>query len=349
MHGILHDWSDEPAYRILEMQKRLLISGYSTLFLYEHIVSDVLAHPHVTAYDLIIIIKVIGGERTESCWRDLLKSAGCDAIKIWRSSLAVQSIIEAELGIKSLCQSLYCEITRMDSGGYRVSPQLGWGLVRRRHSNIAEATEYSRDCHVGRASYRGHILLFLAPHSCSSPVAVTEGVQTFADPPTPFFFQRSCTIDSRSSTLRRGSFPRAELHCKPPLACYLASGTRQSFIEHSFVRLIVCVLVYVSSSVCATSERVSTSLLFKPRDFNANTNLEQAISSWYALEVDGLGFQAIDLLSIALHLVFKVKLALFFTQWSLVFLSDLVMVQLQQIKVSIIWPLSWLQISTLQI
>ena len=97
MHGVLHDWSDEPARKILEMQKEALKPGYSTLLVHEHVVSDAMVHPHATAYDLTMMVKVAGEERTEARWRDLLESSGYNVVKIWRSPLAAQSIIEAEL------------------------------------------------------------------------------------------------------------------------------------------------------------------------------------------------------------------------------------------------------------
>lgn len=97
MHGVLHDWSDEPARKILEMQKDALKPGYSTLLIHDHVVAEERAHPHATAYDLTMMVKVAGEERSEAHWRELLKSSGYKVIKIWRSPLAAQSLIEAEL------------------------------------------------------------------------------------------------------------------------------------------------------------------------------------------------------------------------------------------------------------
>lgn len=44
-----------------------------------------------------MIVMVAGEERTESHWRELLKSAGYEVVRIWRSPLAVQGIIKAEI------------------------------------------------------------------------------------------------------------------------------------------------------------------------------------------------------------------------------------------------------------
>ncbi len=46
MHGVLHDWADEPARKILAMQREALTPGYSTLLIHNHIVSEAPAHPH---------------------------------------------------------------------------------------------------------------------------------------------------------------------------------------------------------------------------------------------------------------------------------------------------------------
>ena len=97
MHGVLHDWSDDPARKILEMQKDAMTPGYSTLLIHDHIAPQALAHPHTTAYDLTMMGMVAGGERKESDWHKLLESAGYKVRKIWTSPLAIQGIIEAEL------------------------------------------------------------------------------------------------------------------------------------------------------------------------------------------------------------------------------------------------------------
>ncbi|KAI0139592.1 S-adenosyl-L-methionine-dependent methyltransferase [Hypoxylon sp. NC0597] len=97
MHGVLHDWSEEPARKILEMQRDAMKPGYSTLLIHDHIAPETLAHPHTTAYDLTMMVMVAGVERREAHWRALLKSAGYKLVRIWRSPLAVQGIIEAEL------------------------------------------------------------------------------------------------------------------------------------------------------------------------------------------------------------------------------------------------------------
>lgn len=99
MHGVLHDWSDEPAKKILEMQKDALKPGYSKLLIHDHITPEALAHPHTTAYDLTMMVMVAGEERTESHWRALLKSTGYRVVNIHSSPLAVQRVIEAELDV----------------------------------------------------------------------------------------------------------------------------------------------------------------------------------------------------------------------------------------------------------
>lgn len=62
-----------------------------------YIAPKALAHPHTTAYDLTMMVMVVGEERTESHWRELLKSAGYEMVSILRLPLAVPGIIEAEV------------------------------------------------------------------------------------------------------------------------------------------------------------------------------------------------------------------------------------------------------------
>jgi len=97
MHGVLHDWPDKEARKILEMQRDALTPGYSKVLIHDHIAPKALAHPHTTAYDLTMMVMVAGEERSEDSWNALLNSAGYKLVKIWRSPEAVQGIIEAEL------------------------------------------------------------------------------------------------------------------------------------------------------------------------------------------------------------------------------------------------------------
>ncbi|KAJ5578593.1 uncharacterized protein N7459_007557 [Penicillium hispanicum] len=97
MHGVLHDWSDEPASKILRALGSALKPGYSKLLIHDHVVPDQSAHPHATSYDLNMMVLVAGQERTETEWRTLLESTGYRIVQVWRSPLAAQAIIEAEL------------------------------------------------------------------------------------------------------------------------------------------------------------------------------------------------------------------------------------------------------------
>ena len=97
MHGVLHDWSDERARKILEATRHGMKPGYSTLLIHDNVQKEGPPQPHATAYDLTMMINVAGEERSEAHWKELLKSAGFKVIKIWSSPSAAQSIIEAEI------------------------------------------------------------------------------------------------------------------------------------------------------------------------------------------------------------------------------------------------------------
>jgi len=97
MHGVLHDWSDEPARQILEMLKPAMTPGYSKLLVHDHVIPEDHPHPQAVAYDLTMMVMVAALERSESMWHELLESAGFKVVKIWTSSLMTQSVIEAEL------------------------------------------------------------------------------------------------------------------------------------------------------------------------------------------------------------------------------------------------------------
>ncbi|KAK2752486.1 o-methyltransferase [Colletotrichum kahawae] len=99
MHSILHDWSDEPARKILEMQKDAMTPGYSRLLIQDHIDVEGPANPQATAFDIQMMAMVSGRERSEKDWRQLLTSAGFNVVKIWKLPSAAHSIIEAEIPV----------------------------------------------------------------------------------------------------------------------------------------------------------------------------------------------------------------------------------------------------------
>jgi hypothetical protein len=97
LHGVIHDWPDEAARRILEHLRDAMTRGYSRLLVHDHVLPASHPHPQATAYDLAMLVKVSAFERTEKMWEDLLGSVGFVVVKIWSSPLATQSVIEAEL------------------------------------------------------------------------------------------------------------------------------------------------------------------------------------------------------------------------------------------------------------
>lgn len=99
MHGVLHDWPDKEARRILAMQRLAMTPGYSTLLIHDHITPREKAHQHTTAYDLTMMVMLAGEERSEDKWIALLESEGFELVKIWRSPLTVQGVIEARVKV----------------------------------------------------------------------------------------------------------------------------------------------------------------------------------------------------------------------------------------------------------
>ncbi|KAA8644045.1 hypothetical protein EYZ11_004480 [Aspergillus tanneri] len=97
LHGVIHDWADKEARQILCHLRDAMTKGYSKLLVHDHILPERSAHPQATAYDLTMMVKVSAFERTESMWKELLRSVGFNTITIWNSPLATQSVIEVEL------------------------------------------------------------------------------------------------------------------------------------------------------------------------------------------------------------------------------------------------------------
>lgn len=98
MRGVLHDWPDAEAVKILRQLKPAMDRSTSKLLVHDHVLSEDYCHnPQTTAYDLTMMVKIAGLERSEAMWRSLMDQAGFRIVKIWPSStLAAQSVIEAE-------------------------------------------------------------------------------------------------------------------------------------------------------------------------------------------------------------------------------------------------------------
>lgn len=96
-HHILHDWSDDQAREILRNVRDVMKSGYSKIYLNEHILPEQGTPSRVTALDLNMMCLLGGCERSESHWSQLLESAGLKLVKAWRSedSKDSEGIIEA--------------------------------------------------------------------------------------------------------------------------------------------------------------------------------------------------------------------------------------------------------------
>lgn len=79
------------------MLRHALKPGYSKLLIHDHVVPDKSAHPQTTSFNLTMMALAAGQERTETEFRTLLESSGYRLVRVWRSPLASQAIVEAEV------------------------------------------------------------------------------------------------------------------------------------------------------------------------------------------------------------------------------------------------------------
>ncbi|KAF9882209.1 hypothetical protein CkaCkLH20_00245 [Colletotrichum karsti] len=97
LHHIIHDWSDEPARKILEMQKSAMKPGYSKLLIHDQILDDEKSQMYTAAFDIAMMVYLAGQERTEKQWLALLDSVGLKVVKFWNKPPDNFSVIEVEL------------------------------------------------------------------------------------------------------------------------------------------------------------------------------------------------------------------------------------------------------------
>ncbi|KAL0942358.1 o-methyltransferase [Colletotrichum truncatum] len=97
LHHIIHDWSDEPARKILLMQKDAMKPGYSRILIHDQILDDEKSQMSTAAFDMAMMVYLAGQERTEKQWVALLDSVGLKTIKFWKKPPDAFSVIEVEL------------------------------------------------------------------------------------------------------------------------------------------------------------------------------------------------------------------------------------------------------------
>ncbi|KAI1768618.1 S-adenosyl-L-methionine-dependent methyltransferase [Hypoxylon sp. FL1150] len=96
MHNVLHDWSNEPAVKILKNVADAMEKGYSKLLIHESMVDNVNPPSRVTTSDIIMLTCVAAAERTVKEWYEVIESAGLKVVKIWKRPAAVEGVIEVE-------------------------------------------------------------------------------------------------------------------------------------------------------------------------------------------------------------------------------------------------------------
>ncbi|KAI0849900.1 S-adenosyl-L-methionine-dependent methyltransferase [Daldinia vernicosa] len=97
VHKVLHDWSDEPAIKILKNIAGGMEKGYSKLLIHENLVETVRPSRRTTASDMIMLTYTTAAERTETEWHKLVNAAGLKIVKIWKQPTALDGVIEVDL------------------------------------------------------------------------------------------------------------------------------------------------------------------------------------------------------------------------------------------------------------
>lgn len=91
LKGIIHDWNDEAALKILKNCRRA-IHPDGTLLLVEEVLTPS-SDPRAALMDMLMMVLTSGRERTESEFRSLLQQAGFSMMQVIRA--AGVSIIES--------------------------------------------------------------------------------------------------------------------------------------------------------------------------------------------------------------------------------------------------------------
>lgn len=93
----MHNWQDAECQKILSHIADAMAPD-SRLLICEMVVPDIPEGVDKTAYWMDLCMLIIGGkERSESEFSALLDSSGLRLVKIWRSQLGSQTVIECRL------------------------------------------------------------------------------------------------------------------------------------------------------------------------------------------------------------------------------------------------------------
>lgn len=69
--------------------------GHSRILICDIVMPATGASYHQANQDIAVMMLVSAGERTEAHWKELLRSAGLEIVKVWRRRHSPDSVIEA--------------------------------------------------------------------------------------------------------------------------------------------------------------------------------------------------------------------------------------------------------------
>ena len=84
LKGILHDWDQLNAEKILRALAASMKPGYSRLLIVENIIPETRVPVATAGLDMMVMLCCAALERTEKMWRELFEQAGLKLKQAWR-------------------------------------------------------------------------------------------------------------------------------------------------------------------------------------------------------------------------------------------------------------------------
>ena len=81
---VLHDWSDAEAVKILRNLAGAMKKGYSKVLILENIISEGAVPLATAGLDMLLMVGLSAGERTEEQWRALIEDSGLTLKRSWK-------------------------------------------------------------------------------------------------------------------------------------------------------------------------------------------------------------------------------------------------------------------------
>ena len=97
LKNICHNWPASVCHTILSALREVMIPGYSKILIVNMILPDENVSLRAGEMDMVMLFLHSGSQRSAQEWRDLVKSAGLEVVKLWYPPGDGDGVVEVQL------------------------------------------------------------------------------------------------------------------------------------------------------------------------------------------------------------------------------------------------------------